>query len=109
MQGISRSSAIVVAYLMHTHILLYDLALTAVQKSRAIILPNSSFTDQLHLCKDWKYSIIKEDEARAWKIKTEYKYWRDNQGVLLSNNKREKQEAIRKRMIQLAVDTKQHL
>jgi dual specificity phosphatase 12 len=109
MQGISRSGAIVVACLMRTHILLYDLALTAVQKSRAIILPNSGFADQLRLCKDWKYSIIEEDEAGAWKIKTEYKYWRDNRGVLLSNNEREKQEAIRKRMIQLAVDTKQHL
>jgi dual specificity phosphatase 12 len=52
MQGISCSGAIVVACLMRTHILLYDLALTAVQKSCAIILPNSSFADQLCLWKD---------------------------------------------------------
>jgi dual specificity phosphatase 12 len=103
-QGISRSGAVVIAYLMRTRSLTYDSALKITQESRAVILPNSGFADQLRLWEAWNCSIIHDDEAGAWTIKPEYEDWRANRGVLLSRDQDKKQEVIRKHMIQMAID-----
>lgn len=106
-QGISRSGAIIIAYLMRKHSLTYESALATARKSRAIILPNSGFVDQLRLWEEWQYSIIKEDRTPIWTTKLQYEYWRDNRGIILSRDQSMKQEATRKSMLQLATDARQ--
>ncbi|KAI0683570.1 DSPc-domain-containing protein [Cytidiella melzeri] len=42
-QGISRSSAVVIAYLIYTHNMTYDAAFDLVKRKRACVKPNSGF------------------------------------------------------------------
>lgn len=42
-QGISRSSAVVIAYLIYTHNMSYDSAFDFVKRKRACCKPNSGF------------------------------------------------------------------
>lgn len=45
--GKSRSSAVLVSYIMHVTGMTYDDALALVRKSRQIVEPNTAFADQL--------------------------------------------------------------
>jgi protein-tyrosine phosphatase len=66
-QGISRSAAVVIAYLIREHGMSYDQALAFVKAKRACIKPNSGFVACL---KDWeKQWRARPDAARrhtAW-------------------------------------------
>lgn len=105
-QGISRSGAIVVAYLMRTRSLDYEFALANARAFRSVITPNSGFADQLRLWQQMGYSIFiadqKERESTQSEIKPEYEAWRSNRGVLLSRGEEEKQRVVRKSMADMA-------
>ena len=105
-QGISRSGAIVVAYLMQTRSLDYESALASARASRSIITPNSGFADQLRLWQQMGYSIsapdLNENGSTEREPKPEYEVWRSNRGVLLSRGEEEKQRVMRKRMADMA-------
>jgi predicted protein tyrosine phosphatase len=105
-QGISRSGAVVVAYLMRTCSLDYDSALASARASRSAITPNSGFADQLRLWQRLRYSIFvadpKEKGSTGWGTKPEYEAWRANRGVLLSRGEEEKQRVVRKSMADMA-------
>ena len=42
-QGVSRSAAVVIAYLIYTHNMSYDAAFDLVKRKRACVKPNSGF------------------------------------------------------------------
>ncbi|KAI0345454.1 phosphatases II [Trametopsis cervina] len=46
-QGVSRSSAVVIAYLIYTHNMSYDAAFDLVKRKRACVKPNSGFVKAL--------------------------------------------------------------
>ena len=50
-QGVSRSAAVVIAYLIYTHNMSYDSAFDLVKRKRACIKPNSGFVRALQ---DWE-------------------------------------------------------
>ena len=50
-QGVSRSAAVVIAYLIYTHNMSYDSAFDLVRRKRACIKPNSGFVRCLQ---DWE-------------------------------------------------------
>jgi hypothetical protein len=109
LQGISRSGAIIVAYLMRTKSMDYDSALALARKSRSIIMPNSGFADQLRLWGQMDYTIYASDDASdvgmhggERKTKARYEDWRANRGILLSKGEEAKQEVLRKSMADMA-------
>lgn len=51
LQGVSRSAAVVIAYLIYTHNMTYDSAFDLVKRKRACIKPNSGFVRCLQ---DWE-------------------------------------------------------
>lgn len=53
MQGISRSAAVVIAYLIRNHGMSYDAAFAFVKRQRACIKPNTGFVNAL---KEWESS-----------------------------------------------------
>ncbi|KAF1958164.1 phosphatases II [Byssothecium circinans] len=106
-QGISRSGAVIVAYLMRKHSISYEAALELARKSRPIITPNSGFADQLRLWHEMTYSIYDEEKESAGekadrKLKTQYVQWKVNKGILLSKGDQAKQEGLRKSMADMA-------
>jgi len=60
-QGISRSGAIVVAYLMRTLSLNYTSALALARESRPLISPNEGFEYQLRVWQHCDYDVIDAD------------------------------------------------
>ncbi|KAF2686146.1 phosphatases II [Lentithecium fluviatile CBS 122367] len=106
LQGISRSGAIIVAYLMRSKALDYEAALALAQRSRAIITPNSGFVDQLRLWAQMRYTIYRAEAADGSpderKAKAEYEAWKENRGILLSRGEEAKQQATRKSMADMA-------
>jgi hypothetical protein len=106
-QGVSRSGAIIVAYLMRTKSIDYESALALAQKSRSIITPNSGFADQLRIWQQMHYTIyldyidcVRGDEGR--KTKPEYEQWKADRGILLSRSEEAKQQVMRKSMANMA-------
>ena len=103
-QGISRSGAVIVAYLMRQQAIDYESALELARESRAMIMPNSGFVDQLRLWHAMGYSIYDNDEKMVEAsptIKLKYLEWKDNRGILLSKAEQAKQEALMKSMSDL--------
>ena len=103
-QGISRSGAVVIAYLMRAHNIGFYEALHVAQRSRPLIHPNSGFSEQLRLWEQLGYTIFEEtsrDDGQGGvpKVKQQYKDWKANRGVLLSKEAELKQEHIRKTMV----------
>lgn len=49
MQGVSRSAAIVIAYLIYTQNMTYETAYDLVRRKRACIKPNSGFVQCVYL------------------------------------------------------------
>ncbi|KAK4943563.1 hypothetical protein LTR10_016857 [Elasticomyces elasticus] len=90
-QGISRSGAIVVAYLMRNFQISYSAALSLARESRPIICPNQGFGTQLRAWEHCKYDIYLdvEDEAgsnrtKEKKEKPPYKAWKAQRDDLLA-------------------------
>ncbi|CAO2655117.1 Nn.00g101810.m01.CDS01 [Neocucurbitaria sp. VM-36] len=101
-EGISRSGALVVAFLMRNRALDYESALSLARKSRAVIAPNSGFADQLRLWEKMEYSVMEHGDAETWKMKQQYDEWRMNRGVLYSRDEQAKQDATRTAMADMA-------
>lgn len=105
-QGISRSGAVIVAYLMRTLSLDYEAALALARESRPVIFPNSGFSDQLRLWREMGLSIYAHPEngsESAGIITTKiYDTWKENRGVLLSRDQQEKQKLAMKSMAEMA-------
>ncbi|KAI9154875.1 dual specificity phosphatase [Paramyrothecium foliicola] len=102
-QGISRSGAVVVAYLMRAHKIGFYDALHIAQRSRPLIRPNSGFSDQLQLWEQLGYTIFEEasqgdEQDGAPRVKQQYKDWKTNRGLLLSKEAEARQEQTRKAM-----------
>jgi len=57
-QGISRSGALIIAYLMRTLSLPYASALSLARESRALITPNAGFEKQLRIWAFCNYSLV---------------------------------------------------
>ncbi|KAF2261251.1 dual specificity phosphatase [Lojkania enalia] len=107
LQGISRSGAIIVAYLMRTRSIDYDAAFNFARKSRSLITPNSGFAEQLRLWQQMGYTIYEKaseggEENGAPKMKQQYEEWKANRGILLSKGEEAKQQLIRKSMADMA-------
>ncbi|KAF2195188.1 phosphatases II [Zopfia rhizophila CBS 207.26] len=106
LQGVSRSGAVIVAYLMRTRSLDYESALALARGSRSVITPNSGFADQLRLWQQTGYSIYaaprNDKGSLERKTKPEYEAWRSNRGVLLSRGEEEKQKVMMKSMADMA-------
>ncbi|KAI8056186.1 protein-tyrosine phosphatase-like protein [Syncephalis plumigaleata] len=70
MAGISRSSTIVIAYLMRKYQWSVEQATTAVRQSRTIIKPNTGFRQQLALYEEFQWTVNMESpryqECIAW-------------------------------------------
>ncbi|KAI9147980.1 Dual specificity protein phosphatase MPK-4 [Paramyrothecium foliicola] len=98
LQGISRSGAVIIAYLMRKLYIDYGPALGLAKKARFIIAPNSGFVEQLVLWQQYGHTIYDGKEDGVPKIKPEYKEWKANRGILLSKADAERQEEIRKNM-----------
>jgi dual specificity phosphatase 12 len=107
LQGISRSGAIIIAYLMRSLDLDYEKALAMARKYRPIITPNSGFTDQLRLWQEMEFSIhVKSAFNNTCGIirerKPQYMEWESNRGILLSKGQKEKQAVMIKTMADMA-------
>ncbi|KJF60237.1 uncharacterized protein CIMG_00963 [Coccidioides immitis RS] len=72
-QGISRSGAIVVAYLMRYHSLSYSDALSVARKHRPLIAPNPGFEQQLRLWELCNYDVY---AAGSDILRPEYEFWK---------------------------------
>ncbi|KIW24051.1 hypothetical protein, variant [Cladophialophora immunda] len=85
-QGISRSGAFVVAFLMRKFKVSYSAALTLARESRTEICPNSGFEKQLRVWEFCQYNVFRDDDKQEDKHKVRskkqsYKTWlaeRDN-------------------------------
>lgn len=100
-QGISRSGAVVIAYLMRSHRLNYEEALSAAQGSRRIIAPNSGFVDQLRLWLELEYSVLDGGQHKA-----QYDEWKDSRGILLTQQQREARQVTEDKIKQFAIRSK---
>lgn len=103
LQGVSRSGAVIIAYLMRTRSISYEAAFDLARKSRAAIIPNSGFADQLRVWQQMGYTIYKNasggsGENSALKRTQQYEDWRANRGILMSRAEEAKQQKIRERM-----------
>ena len=66
LQGVSRSAAVVIAYLIYTHNMSYDSAFDPVRRKRACIKPNSGFVQCLQQFeKDWRNAAQRPNMRRA--------------------------------------------
>jgi dual specificity phosphatase 12 len=78
LQGISRSGAIVVSYIMKSLNMQYTDALDLARKYRPIITPNLAFAEQLDLWERMHYCLLNDDGSektlyRDWKVRRESK------------------------------------
>lgn len=64
-KGVSRSAAIVIAYIMREKKLLYKEALAIVRKERESVFPNSGFAAQLRTWEKRKYDIHDEHGKKS--------------------------------------------
>ncbi|KAL6234947.1 hypothetical protein BDW75DRAFT_240645 [Aspergillus navahoensis] len=81
-RGISRSGAVVVAYIMRTLVLPYRTALNTAQLSRPQILPNMGFEWQLRVWEGCGYDVFDrvpvDDQGQIMiKRKASYEHWVD--------------------------------
>lgn len=107
LQGVSRSGAVIIAYLMRTRSISYEAAFDLARKSRAVIIPNSGFADQLQVWQQMGYTIYKNGsegsgQNNALKTTQQYEDWRANRGILMSRAQEAKQQETRKRMADIA-------
>ncbi|KAI9593770.1 dual specificity protein phosphatase 12 [Syncephalis fuscata] len=58
--GVSRSAAVVIAYIMKMEQMSYEQALVYVQATRSCILPNNGFRDQCKLFAEMNYTVDKD-------------------------------------------------
>lgn len=107
-QGISRSGAVVTAYVMRAlGGLDYEAALSRVRARRAVVAPNPGFADQLRLWRELGYCVFTTTEAGAGKaavikMKPRYEAWKSGRGVLLSRAEQERQMVLVERMRRIA-------
>lgn len=98
-QGISRSGAMVVGYLMRSQQLSYESALKMAQNARAIVAPNSGFANQLRLWQQLQYTIHNWGEStNEVSLRDEYLAWKADRGVLLSRSQEDQQKFLLRRM-----------
>lgn len=110
-QGVSRSGAVVIAYLMRARMIGFYDALHVAQQSRPLINPNSGFSDQLRLWEQLGCTIFEEmgqddEQDGAPRVKQQYKDWKANRGLLLSKQEEAKQEHTRKTMVDLFMQSR---
>ncbi|KFY50074.1 hypothetical protein V496_09609 [Pseudogymnoascus sp. VKM F-4515 (FW-2607)] len=107
LEGVSRSGAVIIAYLMRTRSISYEAAFDLARKSRAVIIPNSGFADQLRVWQQMGYSIYKNGcessgQNNALETAQVYEDWRANRGILMSRAQEAKEQETRKRMADIA-------
>ncbi|CAI6311361.1 unnamed protein product [Periconia digitata] len=105
--GVSRSGAIIVAYIMRALNLSYDDALALARMARRRIAPNNGFAEQLRVWKELDYSVfemVKEGVDVSVFLKREYDDWDDNRGVLHSRAEFEKRERRVEKVRRLVVE-----
>jgi len=98
-QGVSRSGAVIIAYLMRMFSLEYDVALAIAQTSRSIIQPNSGFADQLRLWHQLDYRLftgLTNACDGLLETKSQYDMWKSARGILLTKAEIERTKTIRK-------------
>lgn len=106
-QGISRSGAVIVAYLMRSQQLSYESALKMAQNARSIVAPNSGFADQIRIWQKLQYSIHTWGESTGERsLKDEYLAWKSNRGVLLSRTKEDQQKGLLREMENILVQSR---
>jgi dual specificity phosphatase 12 len=98
LQGISRSGAVVVAYIMRTLKLRYAKALEVVRKYRPIVTPNPGFAEQLVLWHEMGFSVFGEDGEE----KKEYVEWKIRRDGLVEKGEEEVNREKAKSMAGLA-------
>jgi protein tyrosine/serine phosphatase len=104
-QGVSRSGAVIIAYLMRMFSLGYDVALAVAQTSRSIIQPNSGFADQLRLWHQLDYQLftgLTNASDGLLETKSQYEVWKSARGILLTKAEIERTKTIRKLVEDLA-------
>lgn len=101
-QGISRSGAVITAYLMKTLSLDYDSALSRAQKYRPVVMPNSGFADQLRLWGQLQHCIFTHNIGGKATTKSRYENWKADRGVLLTKAELERQQVLMERMREMA-------
>lgn len=74
LQGVSRSGAVVVAYVMRRLRIGYAEALAIARKDRDVITPNMGFAQQLRLWGEMEYVVKKEDGG----FKQQYLTWKED-------------------------------
>ena len=101
-QGISRSGAVVIAYVMRSLGLDYEAALSRVRARRAVVAPNPGFTDQLRLWRELGFCVFTTEahaeKAAVIEMKPRYEAWKSGRGVLLSRAEQESQMVLVERM-----------
>jgi dual specificity phosphatase 12 len=104
-QGISRSGAVIIAYMMRKRKMSYETALDLARQYRAVIVPNSGFADQLRLWQHMSYTIYENASQNdgTLKPKQQYEDWRANRGILISRAQEVKQREIQDKMMNIAV------
>ncbi|KAH7319865.1 protein-tyrosine phosphatase-like protein [Stachybotrys elegans] len=107
-QGISRSGAVVIAYMMRAHNIGFYDALHMAQRSRSVIHPNSGFSDQLRLWEQLGYTIFEEmgqhdGQDGTPRVKQQCVDWKASRGILLSKEAEARQEHTRKAMLDLFI------
>ncbi|PVH92233.1 phosphatases II [Periconia macrospinosa] len=106
-QGISRSGAVLVAYLMRSQQLSYESALKIAQNARTIVAPNSGFADQIRIWQQLQYSIHNWGETTVEvSLKDEYLEWKSNRGVLLSRSQQDQQKSLLQKMENIIMNSR---
>ncbi|EEP76045.1 predicted protein [Uncinocarpus reesii 1704] len=98
-QGISRSGAIIVAYLMRYRALSYFDALAMARESRPIIKPNQGFALQLRIWQLCNYDIYVAESVDSGPpaFRPEYGFWRSQCIMAHQGSEAGTREVIRKR------------
>jgi hypothetical protein len=105
-QGISRSGAIIVAYLMRSFSLNYDTAVAIAQTCRPAIQPNSGFADQLRLWHNLDYQLftgLTDAGHGMLETKPQYEVWKSTRGILLTKMQIGRSEATRRLVEELVL------
>ncbi|ORY17014.1 protein-tyrosine phosphatase-like protein [Clohesyomyces aquaticus] len=98
LQGISRSGAVVTAFLMRRLSLDYDAALEMARRDRDLITPNMGFVEQLRLWHTLNYEHLKEDGTE----KQGYTEWRKKRDGLAKGSDEVRNRERAKGMASLA-------
>jgi dual specificity phosphatase 12 len=84
LQGISRSGAVIVAYMMKELDMGYEEALKLARKDRSVIAPNTGFAEQLQLWQRMGYEVWEEGKEKEL-----YREWKEKRNTMVENAEEE--------------------